>query len=206
MNLDTFKQKPLLSILRGIDINMIEPLVDIVIASGLYAIEITMNTENAPKLISTMKKYANGKLSVGAGTVLNMNDLDLALKAGAEFIVSPILDKDVIGYCAKNNIPNFPGAYTPQEVYNAWNEGATMVKIFPVKFQGHEYIKELKGPLNKIEMLACGGINAENITKFFEAGASAVAFGGEVFKKEWLAKNEYTKIQEYLCLIAKKEA
>lgn len=85
---------------------------------------------------------------------------------------------------------------TPQEIFEAWEAGATMVKVFPSKFFGPSYFKEIKGPLNQIELLACGGVNAENVGEFFRCGASAVAFGGSIFKKEWLTQKRFDLIEE----------
>jgi len=196
MDIDKFKQLPILGILRGIDKNAIEPIVEAVIASGLKTIEITMNTVGAPELIRLMVNKANGRLTVGAGTVLSMDDLLIALKAGASFIVMPVLIGNIVEYCVKHSIPIFPGALTPQEIYRAWDAGASMVKIFPANVFGPEYFKEIHGPFNNIELLACGGVNSENICTFFSCGASAVAFGGSIFKKSWIKDHDFLSIKE----------
>ncbi len=196
MDIEKFKELPLLGILRGIAADKIEPLVETVVSSGLKTIEITMNTFDASNLIQQMVKAANHRLFIGAGTVLTMDDLNSALDAGATFIVLPVLVPDVVEYCAKNSIPVFPGALTPHEIYNAWLAGATMVKVFPAGLFGPEYFKEIKGPFNDIELLACGGVNADTIEMFFSCQASAVAFGGSVFKKQWLEKGDFASIRK----------
>ena len=119
MDVHGFKELPLLGILRGIEADVIEPLAEAVISSGLINIEITMNTYSAPDLIRQMVRCSAGRLTVGAGTVLSMEGLNSALDAGATFIVLPVLIPDVVEYCAKSSIPVFPGAFTPQEIYNA---------------------------------------------------------------------------------------
>jgi len=194
MEVAKFKQLPLLGILRGIGPDLIEPLVEAIVSSGLKAIEIAMNTPQAPDLIQRAQAISRGRLMIGAGTVLTMEDLKSALDAGATFIVMPALVDKVLEYCVKNKIPAFPGALTPQEIFGAWRKGATMVKVFPVKFFGPEYIKEIKGPFNDIEILACGGITPQNLNLYFLNGASAVAFGASVFRKEWLAKKDFSKV------------
>lgn len=196
MDLSRFKELPIMGILRDVDESVIEPLADTIISSGLRAVEIAMNTKDAPKLIKQMVKCSKGNLMVGAGTVLSVDDLKQALDAAATFIVLPTLIEDVVRYCIKNSIPVFPGAFSPQEIYNAYNSGATMVKVFPVKFFGPSYIKEIKGPFKDIKLLACGGINSKNIKEFFSCGASAVAFGGSIFKKELLEERAFSKIGE----------
>jgi len=194
MDLSIFKKSPVLGILRGVEPDVIEPLAETVIAAGLEAIEITMNTRGAAGLIDKMVRSAKGRITVGAGTVLDKNSLEEALDAGAKFIVSPVLAEDVVKHCVKNRIPVFPGALTPQEIYNAWNAGATMVKIFPSSFFGPGYFKEIRGPFDNIKLLACGGVTPENMKDYFANGASAVAFGASVFKKEWLARKDFASI------------
>jgi 2-dehydro-3-deoxyphosphogluconate aldolase/(4S)-4-hydroxy-2-oxoglutarate aldolase len=110
------------------------------------------------------------------------------------FIVSPVLVPDVVSYCCRERIPVFPGAFTPQEIYAAWRAGATMVKVFPSGIGGPAYFKEVKGPFNEVELLACGGVTAENVSEYFRCGASAVSFGGSVFRKELLQDKDFAAI------------
>ncbi|MBL7071543.1 MAG: bifunctional 4-hydroxy-2-oxoglutarate aldolase/2-dehydro-3-deoxy-phosphogluconate aldolase [Candidatus Omnitrophica bacterium] len=198
MDVERFKKLPVMGIIRGVGLDVIEPLVKTIISSGLKTVEITMNTSGAPKLIKQMVESAKNDLTIGAGTVLTMDELLSAFDSGASFIVLPTLVKDVVKYCVKNKIPVFPGALTPQEIYTAWSEGATMVKVFPAKFFGPEYIKEVKAPFQDIQILACGGVKPENIRSYFSCGASAVAFGASIFKKEWLAGGDFSKIEEQI--------
>jgi len=196
MDLNNFKKKPILGILRGIEADIVEPLLEAVISAGLETLEITMNTADAPGLIRKAKKICGNRLSLGAGTVLTMQDLKSALQSGAGFIVMPILVNDIVGYCVDNKIPVFPGALTPCEVYRAYEAGATMVKVFPAKFFGPEYFRELKGPFNNIELLACSGVTPDNLKDYFASGASAISFGASVFRKDWLAKRDFKAIAQ----------
>ena len=118
MDITAFKKTPVIGILRGITPEMVEPIVETSVSAGLKAIEVTMNTEGAPDLIQKMKTISNERLFVGAGTVLTMKQLHSAIESGATFIVSPVLVKDIASYCSSNNIPFFPGAFTPQEIYH----------------------------------------------------------------------------------------
>ncbi len=194
MNIIKFKKKPVLGILRGAEVSQIEPLVETVIEAGLETLEITMNTPGASDLIKKAKQVSGGRLTLGAGTVLTLEDLKISLKSGATFIVMPVLVNDVMKYCVKNKIPVFPGALTPQEIYYAWEAGATMVKVFPAKSFGPEYFREIRGPFNQIGLLACGGVTPENMQDYFAYGASAVTFGASVFRKEWLAHKDFKSI------------
>ncbi|MBU0503711.1 MAG: bifunctional 4-hydroxy-2-oxoglutarate aldolase/2-dehydro-3-deoxy-phosphogluconate aldolase [Candidatus Omnitrophota bacterium] len=196
MDVAAFKKKPVLGILRGVEIGIIEPLVEAVISAGLEALEITMNSPGAPELIRKARQVCGDRLTLGAGTVLTLQDLKSALQSGASFIVTPVLVRDVVEYCVKNKIPVFPGALSPQEVYQANEAGATMVKVFPAKFFGPEYFRELKGPFNNIEFLACGGVTPDNLKDYFACGVSAVSFGASVFRKDWLAVKDLKSIAQ----------
>ena len=204
MDINRFNERPIIGILRGVKADIIEPLTETIVSSGLETIEITMNTSGAPQLIQQMVKVAQKRLTVGAGTVLTIDDLRLALDSGATFIVLPTLVRDVVEYCVKKKIPVFPGALTPQEIYNAWLAQATMVKVFPAKFFGPGYFKEIKGPFKDIELLACSGVTPDNIRSFFSSGASAVAFGGSVFKNEWLKARQFSHIEQSIKALIRK--
>lgn len=185
-----------MGILRGVEADSLEPLIQAICDSGLKTIEITMNTKSAIALIKEAVKISKNSLTIGAGTVLDVGTLEAALGAGATFCVTPVLVKEVTDYCVRNKIPVFPGALTPLEIYNAWEAGASMVKVFPAKFFGPEYFREIKGPFNDIELLACGGITAQNIKAYFTNGASAVAFGASVFKKDLLKEKDFDSIKK----------
>ena len=202
MDLRKFRQQPLLGILRGIAPAELDPLFETIIRSGLQAVEITMNTHGAAGLIRSAAKRYGKRLMIGAGTVLNLKDLQIALKAGATFIVSPVVVPSVVRYCSRHKIPVFPGALTPQEIHHAWEAGATMVKVFPASCFGPDYFKELKGPFPQIELLACSGVTLENMEVYFKNGASAIAVGSSVFRKEWIVSRKFPlilrKLQSYL--------
>lgn len=194
MDVAQFKKQPVMGIARGVELEQIEPLVEAVVTSGLKTLEITMNTKDAARLIRKARKIAQKRLVLGAGTVLDMDSLKQALDSGATFIVMPVFIQDVLRYCVKNEIPVFPGALTPQEIYRAWQDGATMVKVFPAKFFGPEYFREIKGPFSDIELLACAGVTPQNMRAYFACGANAIAFGASVFKKDWLREKKYSSV------------
>lgn len=202
MVLKEFQVLPIMGILRGIDAGSVEPLSEAICASGLKTIEVTMNTEGACSIIKKFVKICGNSLEVGAGTVLSVNSLKAAIDAGAKFCVTPVLVKEVSEHCVKNKIPVFPGALTPLEIYNAWEPGASMVKVFPAQFFGPDYFKEIKGPFNDIELLACGGVTPGNMKEYFAAGASAITFGASVFRREWLENRDFEsigkRIREYI--------
>jgi 2-dehydro-3-deoxyphosphogluconate aldolase/(4S)-4-hydroxy-2-oxoglutarate aldolase len=192
---------PILAILRGITEKDVIPLAKLLVRNQIRHVEITMNTDDADRLIQQFRIAGKADLNVGAGTVLNMQDLRRALDAGAEFIVCPSLIKDVIAGCVSKNIPVFPGALTPTEIHTAWKLGATMVKLFPASLFGPGYIRAVKAPMNNIKLMAVGGVNPQNISKFFESGADAVAFGAGIIRSKWLEEGKYDLIEKHLRML-----
>ncbi len=195
MNLAHFQKKPLLGILRGIDLERLAPVIESAIAGGLETLEITMNTARASELIERAREIAAGRLTIGAGTVLDLDDLNSATDAGATFIVSPTLVPDVVEACVDAGVPVFPGALTPQEIHDAWRAGASMVKVFPAGFFGPKYFKEIKGPFADIKLLACGGVSVDTLGDYARCGADAFAFGGSVFNLDWIGSGQYDRIE-----------
>lgn len=178
-----FSKVPIVGIIRNLSFDTIEKILPIYLSAGLTTIEITMNTQAAEEIIRFAADKYKGQLNVGAGTVCNTDELDQAIRAGSQFIVTPILDPDVVRTCVSKNIPVFPGAYTPTEIYQAWKLGASMVKVYPATSLGPEYIKDVKAPLNKIKLMPTGGINLDNIQTFIKAGADGLGIGSQLFDK-----------------------
>ena len=143
------------------------------IKGGIKLIEITFSFSGADKVISELGKGYD--VVVGAGTVLNMDMARAAVAAGANFIVSPHTDRELIHYAKSRDLLVVAGALTSSEIVNAWSFGADMVKIFPVKaVGGASYIRAIKEPLPFIEVMTTGGVTLENFKEFLEAGATAV--------------------------------
>jgi 2-dehydro-3-deoxyphosphogluconate aldolase/(4S)-4-hydroxy-2-oxoglutarate aldolase len=196
MQLDRFRRKPLMGILRGITANQLAPTLESAVSGGLETLEITMNTPGAAELIASASAITAGEVAIGAGTVLSRESLDRALDAGASFIVMPTLVSDVVRECVRRDVPVFPGALTPQEIHTAWLAGAAMVKVFPSRFFGPEYFREVKGPFDDVLLLACGGVSAANLAEFAACGADAYAFGGSIFNLAWIQAGEFEKIEQ----------
>jgi len=190
-----FSKVPIVGIIRNLSFNVIEKILPVYLSSGLTTIEITMNTPAAEEIIRYAVDKYKGQLNVGAGTVCNSDDLDQAISAGSQFIVTPILDPDVIRTCVIKNIPVFPGAYTPTEIYQAWKLGANMVKVYPATTLGPDYIKDVKAPLNKIKLMPTGGINLDNIQTFIKAGADGLGIGSQLFDKSLIQQENWKGLE-----------
>ena len=198
--LEFLKPMPVVGILRDIPQGAEEACVNAAVKCGLKAIEVTMNTKDAEVIIAAIKAAAKPHgIAVGAGTVRHGNDLEKAIAAGAEFIVTPNTRNEIIRLSATARIPIIPGALTPTEVQKAFDLGATAVKIFPVNcVGGPEYIKALRGPFRDIPLMACGGVNAENVQAYLKAGSNLVSFGASIFNPTLMKENKWDEIEKRL--------
>ncbi|MBU0483554.1 MAG: 2-dehydro-3-deoxyphosphogluconate aldolase [Proteobacteria bacterium] len=190
MDLET----PVIGILRGVEASLFKDIMDASFASGLQAIEVTMNTVGAPEIISGCRtQVPPGKL-LGMGTIRNLAEAKIAVEAGAMFMVSPNLDLAVIEYARQQGVPIVVGALTPTEVYAAHAAGAAMVKVFPCGVLGPVYIRELLGPFDQIPLVAVGGVNFDNLDQYFKAGAVAVGVSSSLFGKEALRQKNMVEL------------
>jgi 2-dehydro-3-deoxyphosphogluconate aldolase / (4S)-4-hydroxy-2-oxoglutarate aldolase len=192
-----FEKAPIVGIIRNISLEDVIQILPMYRAAGLTTIEITMNTPNAENIIKYAIENEQRDLNIGAGTVCDEKDLKRALRAGAQFIVTPITDKKVIRKCVKKEIPIFSGAFTPTEIYKAWTYGASMVKIFPATKLGAEYIKEVKAPLNQLKLLPTGGVGLENMLEFLKAGADGFGMGGQLFDKKLIQTQDWQGLKTH---------
>ena len=200
---ELYNKAPIVGIVRGLPIETIKKIVETYLKAGLYTIEITMNTPGATSIISSLRKeFPN--LNVGAGTVCNIEDLDKAIDAGSQFIVTPIIDEEVIKKCVTKNVPVFPGAFTPSEIYKAWTLGASAVKIFPATQLGTQYIKDILGPLDSIKLLPTGGVSKNNIKEFFEVGSVGVGMGSSLLDKKCIQESDYLGLEQHFLEIKNK--
>jgi 2-dehydro-3-deoxyphosphogluconate aldolase/(4S)-4-hydroxy-2-oxoglutarate aldolase len=172
------------------------PLTRLYAEAGLTTLEVTLNTAGAPALIRLLVQEFGGTLNIGAGTVCTPEQLDQALNAGAQFIVTPILDEAVIAGCVAAQVPVFPGAYTPTEIYKAWQLGASLVKVFPATKLGPGYIKEILAPLDHLKLLPTGGVSIDNFTQFLQAGATGVGIGSQLFPKNLLENEQWDSLRQ----------
>lgn len=193
---DLFDKAPIVGIIRGMDKALIFQLAKSFLDAELYTLEITMNTKSATRIIAELRSQFPA-LNIGAGTVCTLAELEQALDAGAQFIVMPITEEEVIKKAVAENIPIFPGAYTPTEIYKAWSLGASAVKVFPANQLGPKYIKNVLAPLNHIKLLPTGGVSIENINAFFEAGAVGVGMGSSLFNKKYIQEKDFEGLKNH---------
>jgi 2-dehydro-3-deoxyphosphogluconate aldolase/(4S)-4-hydroxy-2-oxoglutarate aldolase len=199
---ELFDKMPVVGIIRNLtvaDINFVLPIYK---QAGFTTIEITLNTPEALSVISSLALEYKGELNVGAGTVCTMDDLTAAITAGANFIVTPIFKAEVVKKCVSLEVPIFPGAFSPTEIYEAWELGASMVKLYPASVVGSEYISAVLAPLNKIKLMPTGGIHLSNMLAFMKAGATSLGIGSELFDKKIIQKRDSEAMLNHLTLFA----
>ena len=194
-DLNRFELAPVIGILRGVKEESLQGVAEASIAGGLQFLEITLNTADSLHLIKKATEQFID-LTVGAGTVLSVEEAKKAFDSGAKFIVAPDFEEEVAAFCVENKLAYFPGALTPTEIQRAWKSGATMVKVFPASQMGPEYFKQIKGPFDKIKLIAVGGVNPGNIKKYLGAGADAVALGGSIYSVERMENGRFSEIQK----------
>ena len=200
---DLFTKAPIVGIVRGLSFDEIRQILPLYRAAGLTTIEITMNTPDAEAMIQYALEHESEGLNIGAGTVCTEDDLDRTLTAGAQFIVTPVIQKKVIKTCVKRGVPIFPGAFTPTEIYKAWSLGAAMVKVYPATSLGPGYIKDLKAPLSQLKVLPTGGIDRDNMMAYIKAGADGVGIGSHLFDKALIQQKNWSGLQIHFSEFAK---
>jgi 2-dehydro-3-deoxyphosphogluconate aldolase/(4S)-4-hydroxy-2-oxoglutarate aldolase len=162
---------------------------------GIPVVEITMTVPGAIEVIAELA--ATKGILVGAGTVLDAETARRCIQAGAEFLVSPVLDRATVKLANREGKLMMAGGLTPVEVVNAWKKGADYVKVFPCgKLGGASYLATLKTVLPQIEMIPTGGVDLANMASFFEAGAAAVGVGTELLSKAALLAEDFIAIEE----------
>lgn len=186
----------IIAIVRGIPQSAADQTAEALMIGGIKFIEVTMNTNGAAGIISRWQERFGNDLYIGAGTVLDLEMAKQAVDAGAQYLITPNLDEEVITYALEKKVEIWPGTMTPSEVVRAWKAGATAVKIFPTGILGSNYIKELQGPLSHIKMIATGGVNLNNVDEFFNAGAFAVGLGGNLVDKKLIEAGQFKELTE----------
>jgi 2-dehydro-3-deoxyphosphogluconate aldolase/(4S)-4-hydroxy-2-oxoglutarate aldolase len=169
---------------------------DAIREGGVQAIEVTMTTPGALQVIEQAASKYDQDVVFGAGTVLDAESARAAILAGAQFIVAPTLNRELIALCRRYSILSMPGAYTPTEALTAWECGADMVKIFPSSVGGPAFIKALKAPLPQVELVPVGGVGLDNTADFIRAGAAALGVGSSLINQKLLDAGDFAALTE----------
>lgn len=186
----------IIAIIRAPDFERGYKLAEAARKGGITAIEITMTVPGALDVMRELAaKYPGNEVLIGAGTVLDPETARLAILAGAEYIISPHFNPEIVRMCHRYRKLCIPGAMSVKEVVEVLESGADIVKIFPAGLFGPAIIKAIREPLPQARLVPTGGVSLENVAEWFEAGAAAVAVGRNL-TKEALAKNDYSLLEQ----------
>ena len=174
--IERIRAERLVVLLRGVP--AAEALVDALVPVGVGVVEVTLDSPDAESAIARLR--ARGDVTVLAGTVRSVADVDRAVSAGAEACVAPSHVPEVVTRCREHGVPSIPGALTPTEIERAWSAGAALVKLFPAAPLGPGYVRDVLAPLCDVPLLASGGVGPENAAAFLGAGVAAVTVGSAI--------------------------
>lgn len=170
-----------IAVVRAESEEMAVKIVEACVAGGIVGIEITFTVPGAIDIITALvKRYKPEEVIIGAGTVLDSETARAAILAGAHYVVSPCLNADTVKTCLRYQVPCMTGAMTPKEVVDCMEAGADIIKIFPAALFGPSIIKSFKGPLPQAQMMPTGGVNADNVADWINAGAVMVGSGSDL--------------------------
>jgi 2-dehydro-3-deoxyphosphogluconate aldolase/(4S)-4-hydroxy-2-oxoglutarate aldolase len=185
----------LVAVVRAPDPGNLAEVIRALADGGMTVAEVTLTVPNALEVIREVKKLLGDRVLLGAGTVLDPETARAALLAGAEFIVSPTVNLDVITLCRRYDKLVFPGAFTPTEILAAWQAGADIVKVFPAEVVGPAFFKAMRGPLPQIRLMPTGGVDLNTAGDYLRAGAACLGVGSQLVDPKAVARKDYDYIR-----------
>lgn len=184
------------AVLRVKEAEKLKKIIDAIYAGGVSAVEITMTVPNAIQLIEKMSVELDKNIVLGVGSVLNKSIAEDAIKAGAKYVVSPVLKKEIIEAAHKHGVPAMPGCFTPTEIQTAFEYGADIIKVFPADIVGMAFFKAILAPLPHLKLMPTGGVNLTNAGDWLKAGACAVGIGSALLDKKAIAEENYSVLTQ----------
>jgi 2-dehydro-3-deoxyphosphogluconate aldolase/(4S)-4-hydroxy-2-oxoglutarate aldolase len=185
----------LVAVVRSSDPSQLVDVCSALAEGGVTAAEITFTVPGALEVIRKARQSLSDNVVLGAGTVLDPETARAAILAGAQFLVAPNVNLDVIRIAHRYDVPIMPGAFTPTEVLTAWDHGADIVKIFPADLGGPAYLKALRGPFPQIRMMPTGGVDLTTAEPFLKAGACCLGVGGSLVQPKLIALKDFDQLR-----------
>jgi 2-dehydro-3-deoxyphosphogluconate aldolase / (4S)-4-hydroxy-2-oxoglutarate aldolase len=185
----------IVAVVRKVDPDKAEALTGAFVRGGVTGIEVTVDSDDAYQTIRRLKGKYSEEAVIGAGTVVNKEQAEKALEAGADFIFAPILDRETVEYTKEQGKIMIPGVFTPTEIHQAYVWGADIVKVFPASTLGPGFIKDVNAPLGEIPKMPTGGVNLDNVGEFIKAGSVAAGIGGSLVKKDLIAAGDWDGLE-----------
>ena len=209
--INTIEKEKIIVIVRGVEKEKLIPLAEAMYVGGIRLLEVTysangkVSDEETAENIGILAKHFEGRMYIGAGTVLTEKQVELTAKVGGKFIISPDTCPEVIRKTRELGLVSMPGALTPSEMQIAHRNGADFVKLFPITNLGASYVKAVKAPLSHLKILAVGGVNENNIAEYLKAGINGFGLGSNIVDKKKIAENDWAGItnlaKKYVSLV-----
>jgi 2-dehydro-3-deoxyphosphogluconate aldolase/(4S)-4-hydroxy-2-oxoglutarate aldolase len=194
--LDEIFKRKVVAVLRVEEEDKLKKVIQAIYDGGVSVAEITMTVPNAIKLIEKMSQELDENIIIGVGSVLSKEVAEDAIKAGAKYVVSPILKKEIIEMAQKYDVPVMPGCFTPTEIYSAFEMGADIAKVFPADLVGMPFFKAILAPMPHLKLMPTGGVSLSNAGDWLKAGACAVGIGSALLDDKAIKEENYLKLTE----------
>ncbi|MHB1425937.1 MAG: bifunctional 4-hydroxy-2-oxoglutarate aldolase/2-dehydro-3-deoxy-phosphogluconate aldolase [Gemmataceae bacterium] len=186
----------IVAVVRSPDSRQLVEVVRALADGGVTVVEITMTVPDALGVLRQVRQALGERVLLGAGTILDTETARAALLAGAEYLVAPTLNLDVIRLCQRYSKLVMPGAFTPTEILTAWEAGADIVKVFPAEAVGPAYFKAIRGPLPHIRLMPTGGVDLNTGADFLRAGACCLGLGSQLVEPQAVAEHDFDRIRD----------
>ena len=186
----------IVAVVRSPDSRQLVDVVGALADGGVTVVEITMTVPNALDVLHQAQQTLGDRVLLGAGTVLDAETARTVLLAGAEYVVTPTLNLEVIRLCRRYDKLVMPGAFTPTEILTAWEAGADIVKVFPADVVGPAFFKALHGPLPQVRLMPTGGVDLKTAVSFLQAGACCLGVGGQLVEPQAVARRDFERIRD----------
>lgn len=184
------------AVMRLPDADLFDPVTEAIYEGGIRVLEITMTVPDALTQISKASQNAPSDMLIGVGSILDEDMAKRAVDKGAQFVVSPIMKKEIIDAAKSMGVAVMPGAFTPTEAQLAWNYGADVVKIFPANITGMKFFKAIKAPMPHLKLMPTGGVTLTNGQEWLDHGACAVGVGSALLDKQALKDRNFEQLKE----------
>src|SRR6266481_280522 len=186
----------IVAVVRAPDSAQLVEVVRALADGGVTVVEITMTVPGALDVLRQVRQALGDRVLLGAGTILDPETARAALLAGAEYLVAPTVNVEVIRLCQRYDKLVMPGAFTPTEILTAWEAGADIVKVFPAEVVGPAFFKALRGPLPQVRVMPTGGVDLTTAAAFLKAGACCLGVGSQLVEPEAVAQGNFERIRE----------
>ena len=199
--LTSILERKVVAVLRTKEPAKLKSIIKAIDEGGISVVEITMTVPNAIKLIEEVSSTIDRDVIIGVGSVLSKEVAEDAIMAGAKYVVSPVLKKEIIEMSHKYEVPVMPGCFTPTEIQTAYEMGADVIKVFPADVLGMAFFKGVLAPMPHLKLMPTGGVSLTNAGDWIKAGACAVGVGSALLDKEAIDNENYSKLTENAKLI-----